>query len=100
MNLSCSDFKVCRVQDVEPLALNHGPCRGPAQLFMKAPIYYDPPEGYKYGFPKEYNPLPEEELIDTLIRDGYPEEMAKFGAEYTWFMGGYFDNESDRPGSE
>lgn len=33
---------------------------------------YDPPSGWKYGFPKEYKPLPGETLEQTLIRDGYP----------------------------
>jgi len=36
---------------------------------------YDPPEGWKYGFPKEYKPLEGESLHDTLIRDGYPKEL-------------------------
>lgn len=33
---------------------------------------YDPPSGWMYGFPKEYDPLPNETLKETLIRDGYP----------------------------
>ena len=33
---------------------------------------YDPPEGWRYGFPKLYRPLEGESLRDTLIRDGYP----------------------------
>lgn len=37
---------------------------------------YDPPSGWKYGFPKPYRPRISngkvEELRDTLIRDGYP----------------------------
>lgn len=36
---------------------------------------YDPPTGWRYGFPKEYKPLEGETLADTLRRDGYPESM-------------------------
>ena len=39
--------------------------------------FYDPPEGWKYGFPKEYKPLPGESIEDTLRRDGYPEHLMK-----------------------
>ena len=34
---------------------------------------YDPPSGWKYGFPKPYRPFKDEPLGQTLIRDGYPE---------------------------
>jgi hypothetical protein len=37
-------------------------------------LMYDPPGGWKYGFPKPYKPLKGESLRDTLIRDGYPEK--------------------------
>lgn len=40
-------------------------------------MFYDPPLGWRYGFPKPYRPLPGEKLEDTLIRDGYPSDMAK-----------------------
>lgn len=36
-------------------------------------MMYDPPSGWKYGFPKPYLPRPEEAIEDTLRRDGYPE---------------------------
>ncbi len=36
---------------------------------------YDPPSGWRFGFPREYKPLPGESLADTLRRDGYPEKM-------------------------
>ena len=35
-------------------------------------LMYDPPSGWKYGFPKPYLPLPNETLAETLLRDGYP----------------------------
>ena len=40
---------------------------------------YDPPSGWKYGFPKPYKPLPNENLAETLYRDGYPKKLLKFG---------------------
>lgn len=36
---------------------------------------YDPPLGWKYGFPKEYKPYPADTIEETLVRDGYPQEM-------------------------
>lgn len=38
---------------------------------------YDPPSGWKYGFPKPYEPLENESLVETLIRDGYPRKDAE-----------------------
>ena len=40
---------------------------------------YDPPSGWRYGFPREYKPLPGESLIDTLLRDGYPQKEIDWG---------------------
>lgn len=37
-------------------------------------MMYDPPSGWKYGFPKPYRPKPDETTAQTLIRDGYPEQ--------------------------
>lgn len=33
---------------------------------------YDPPAGWRYGFPRPYKPLPGETIEQTLVRDGYP----------------------------
>lgn len=41
---------------------------------MAKVLYYDPPSGWMYDFPKEYKPHDGEALVDTLRRDGYPEE--------------------------
>lgn len=35
-------------------------------------MMYDPPSGWKYGFPRPYRPKPNETLAQTLYRDGYP----------------------------
>ena len=47
---------------------------------------YDPPAGWRYGFPREYNPLPGESCAETLKRDGYPQEEIDWGgAEHVRF---------------
>jgi hypothetical protein len=43
----------------------------------KRNLYYDPPSGWRYGFPKPYRPLLNETISETLIRDGYPADLAK-----------------------
>lgn len=48
---------------------------------------YDPPDGWRYGFPKVYQPLPNETLAETLVRDGYPARDATFGATFCRFIG-------------
>lgn len=56
---------------------------------MTAQTLYDPPGGWRYGFPKPYKPLPGEDLETTLLRDGYPQrEIDNGGARYCRFIGG------------
>lgn len=50
-------------------------------------VFYDPPTGWAYGFPKPYVPLEGEKVEDTLIRDGYPKKDAEFGAKHCRFIG-------------
>lgn len=51
-------------------------------------LLYDPPGGWRYGFPKPYRPLPGEELADTLLRDGYPQhEIDNGGSTHVRFLG-------------
>ena len=48
---------------------------------------YDPPFGWRYDFPKEYKPLPDETLAETLLRDGYPQkEIDAGGNKYVRFF--------------
>lgn len=35
--------------------------------------WIDPPSGWKYGFPKPFEPAPEQEIDDWLIKNGYPQ---------------------------
>jgi len=51
-------------------------------------LLYDPPSGWRYGFPKVYKPAtPDEPLVETLVRDGYPAKDAEFGAKHCRFIG-------------
>jgi len=50
-------------------------------------IIYDPPSGWAYGFPKMYSPRDGETVADTLVRDGYPQAMARDGANHCRFIG-------------
>lgn len=53
-------------------------------------ILYDPPSGWRYGFPKPYKPLtPDEPVEVTLVRDGYPAKDAAFGAKHCRYIGDY-----------
>lgn len=59
-------------------------------------LQYDPPSGWRYGFPRAYTPLPNEALADTLIRDGYPARDAEFGAKHCRFIGSKHELEAFR----
>lgn len=49
---------------------------------------YDPPSGWRYGFPKIYDPFPGETLEQTLLRDGYPQRELEWGAaKHVRFIG-------------
>lgn len=55
---------------------------------------YDPPSGWRYGFPRPYEPTDDETLEQTLIRDGYPAAMAEMGARYCRFIGDWPANDN------
>lgn len=48
---------------------------------MSEVTMYDPPAGWRYGFPKEYKPLLGETLAQTLLRDGYPQREIDAGGD-------------------
>ena len=59
-------------------------------------VLYDPPSGWMYGFPKPYKPLKDkdgidEDIAETLKRDGYPEFMMtgknEFNLNHIRFIG-------------
>lgn len=53
----------------------------------------DPPEGWKYGFPKE---IPEDvyKTRDWLIENGYPEKVIESYGDY-FFVRGWYEGEDD-----
>lgn len=59
---------------------------------MLTGLVYDPPEGWKYGFPKTYTPHVLNDKVEpvwqTLLRDGYPLSEIKDGMDkYVRFIG-------------
>lgn len=54
---------------------------------MSTEVLYDPPSGWRYGFPRLYQPGTKETVEQTLIRDGYPAKDAAFGAKHCRFIG-------------
>lgn len=42
----------------------------------------DPPGGWRYGFPKQYDPLPGETLVDWLVREGFPKQEVEWAVKY------------------
>jgi uncharacterized Zn finger protein (UPF0148 family) len=49
-------------------------CRKHAATRKKTVTIYDPPGGWRYGFPREYKPLLGESIEQTLLRDKYPQK--------------------------
>lgn len=47
-------------------------------------LMIDPPDGWLYGFPKEYTATKDEKLTDWLLANGYPEDKLKL-AEFSRF---------------
>lgn len=56
------------------------------------PVWYDPPSGWMYGFPKAWpeglKPT-QENVKKQLILDGYPAKDATFAAKHCRFGGNY-----------
>ena len=45
-------------------------------------LLYDPPAGWRYGFPRTYLPKTDDEpLAVTLLRDGYPQKELDNGGD-------------------
>jgi len=42
----------------------------------------DPPAGWRYGFPKLYDPKPGETLVEWLVREGYPKGEVEFAIKH------------------
>lgn len=42
----------------------------------------DPPEGWKYGFPKEYDKEKDGDMLEWMVKEGYPRERILAYGEY------------------
>jgi hypothetical protein len=52
--------------------------------WFKKPYYVDPPEGWRYGFPKVYDPAKDGDMVEWMISQGYPKKLAKQGLPCTF----------------
>jgi hypothetical protein len=58
-------------------------CTVPPQWTSK-PYWVDPPSGWRYGFPKLYDPACDGDMTAWMIRHGYPERLAGQGLACTF----------------
>lgn len=54
--------------------------------FSNSSIHYMVPSGDQYGFPKPYHPFEHEHIVGTLIRDGYPAQLAKANYKFVKYL--------------
>jgi hypothetical protein len=48
------------------------------------PYYVDPPEGWRWGFPKLYDPAKDGDMRAWMVRHGYPQILADQGLACTF----------------
>ena len=51
--------------------------------WMQRPHLVDPPSGWRYGFPRLYDPATDGDVTEWLIAHGYPESLARQGLPCT-----------------
>jgi hypothetical protein len=66
----------------EPLA-TPDECSVPTQWTSK-PYWVDPPEGWRWGFPKLYDPATDGDMRAWMVANGYPQRMADQGLACTF----------------
>ena len=69
----------------------------PANLEVKGRYYVDPPSGWQYGFPAEYDKSKDGSLEEFLLSKGYPQKDIKFALEHTR---SWYENETFTRGIE
>ena len=42
----------------------------------------DPPGGWRYGFPKQYDPKPGETMLEWLVREGFPKQEVEWAIKH------------------
>jgi hypothetical protein len=46
-------------------------------------VYIDPPSGWQYGFPKVFDPVVDGDVLQWIVRSGYPqEEIDRLGKSF------------------
>lgn len=48
----------------------------PKPDWMDRPYWVDPPSGWKYGFPRLYDPAKDGQMRLWLVKNGYPKSLA------------------------
>ena len=52
---------------------------------MASRIWIDPPQGWRWGFPKVYDPNKDGNPVKWLVAQGYPQaEVDALGANFHW----------------
>ena len=52
-------------------------------IFGAMPRMVDPPSGWRYGFPKRWDPVKAPDLKEWFISEGYPEEDIELAMKYS-----------------
>ena len=63
------------VDTPEPVA-TPDECSVPAD-WTSRPYWVDPPEGWRWGFPKLYDPAKDGDMRAWMVANGYPERLAQ-----------------------
>jgi hypothetical protein len=48
------------------------------------PYWVDPPSGWRYGFPRLYDPAKDGDMVEWMIANGYPKRLADQGLACTF----------------
>ena len=85
----CSQFANSESDSPQPIectpTLPSAPPEGtvPPQ-WTSRPYWVDPPSGWRYGFPRLYDPAADGDMTAWMIRQGYPERLADQGLACTF----------------
>lgn len=61
---------------------------------MANKIWVDPPSGWRWGFPKVYDPNKDGDPVEWIVAQGYPQsEVDDLGASFHWHCWPHEDNE-------
>jgi hypothetical protein len=52
--------------------------------WLARPYYVDPPEGWRWGFPRLYDPATDGDMRAWMVANGYPQRLADQGLPCTF----------------